>query len=491
MNFKNHFIISYFILFVVLNAQSILPGQKKAIQSLANSSGFTSKELNSYLMQNYGKSMNELSRDEGANLIKGFQNNTIKKPSMSIKSDEELNIASTLEPGMKKRFHFTDGTVKEGEIISITDGKVKLKTQSGTFNYPENMFLSETAEIINKKGESFKGVVLGETLEEFIIRTPFGDAIVQKRDVQNMKRYHGGILDKKSDERRQFYQSEAQLIGVFTDPTAFPLMGNTFYLSGFSMGYGLTDRFMLTTKFGSNFSGDLNLHPRLRFYHKKSATKEVAASWGFGLHRKYSSKNIIGKYSHAINYTPPTGGKEIPFNEQDLFAVEDIVDSDNEKGIYAETYLVFSSRRVNPTGRGKVGWTLGTKISNAFVDRPNILLTEKNVNGEIHKFSWSEEGKYKVPFRTWLSIEYDLRKDLKFVSSAWIDNGYKTMALDQTIDDYFGNDGSPSFSIDSPRGEASLIDFDFGILYAVNDNFRFGVHFQQPYIDIYWEFFEF
>ena len=65
------------------------------------------------------------------------------------------------------------------------------------------------------------------------------------------------------------------------------------------------------------------------------------------------------------------------------------------------------------------------------------------------------------------------------------------MALDQTIDDYFGNDGSPSFSIDSPRGEASLIDFDFGILYAVNDNFRFGVHFQQPYIDIYWEFFEF
>ena len=57
------------------------------------------------------------------------------------------------------------------------------------------MFLSETAEITNK-GESFKGVVLGETLEEFIIRTPFSDAIVQKRDIQNMKRYHGGILDK-------------------------------------------------------------------------------------------------------------------------------------------------------------------------------------------------------------------------------------------------------------------------------------------------------
>ena len=168
---------------------------------------------------------------------------------------------------MKKRFHFTDGTVKEGEILSINDGIVNLKTGSGTFKYPEEMFLSETAEITNKKGESFKGVVLGETLEEFIIRTPFGDAIVQKRDIQNMKRYHGGILDKKSDERRQFYQSEAQLIGIFRDPTAFPLLGNTFYLSGLSMGYGLTDRFMIRTEFGANFSGDPNLHPRMRFYH--------------------------------------------------------------------------------------------------------------------------------------------------------------------------------------------------------------------------------
>jgi hypothetical protein len=484
------FIIGLFTLSMAVNAQSILTGQKTAILSLANSAGFSTQDLDSYLMQNYGKSIDGLSRNDGASIIKGFQSNTIKKPSMMPKSNEELNIASTLEPGMKKRFHFSDGTIKEGEILSINDGKVSLKTQSGTFKYPENMFLSETAEITNKKGESFKGVVLGETLEEFIIRTPFGDAIVQKRDVQNMKRYHGGILDKKSDERRQFYQSEAQLIGVFTDPTAFPLLGNTFYLSGLSMGYGLTDRFMLTTKFGSNFSGDLNLHPRFRFYHKKSASKEVAASWGFGLHRKYSSKNIVGKYSHAINLTVPGGGA-VSFNDQSEFEVSDIVNLDNEKGIYAETYLVFSSRRVNPTGRGKVGWTLGTKISNAFIDRDNIILSAVGDSGNVHTLSWSDDGKYEIPFRTWLSIEYDLRKDLKFVSSAWVDNGYKTMALEQTIDDYFGNDGSPSFSIDSPRGEESLIDFDFGILYAVNDNFRFGIHFQQPYIDIYWEFFEF
>ena len=80
---------------------------------------------------------------------------------------------------------------------------------------------------------------------------------------------------------------------------------------------------------------------------------------------------------------------------------------------------------------------------------------------------------------------------MKFVGSAWIDNGYKVLKLRQTIDDYLGLDNSPSFSLDSPRGNASMIDFDFGMLYAVNDNFRVEIHFQQPYIGFYWEFFEF
>ena len=40
-----------------------------------------------------------------------------------------------------------------------------------------------------------------------------------------------------------------------------------------------------------------------------------------------------------------------------------------------------------------------------------------------------------------------------------------------------------AFTFDSFRGEAAEFSFDFGFMYAVNDNFRIGVHFQQPYID--------
>tara|TARA_B100001250_G_C19811978_1_gene796154 strand:+ start:2449 stop:3927 length:1479 start_codon:yes stop_codon:yes gene_type:complete len=481
-----------FSTFLFAQGGSILPGQKSAIQSLSTAAGFTSADLNTYLVQNYGQTLDGLSRAQGASAIKALQAGSVKKPIANQQSGG-LAVASVLETGMKKRFHFSDGSVRDGEILSIENQVVSLKTGSGTFNIPANQFLSETAEIKNKKGELFKGVVLGETAEEYIIRTSFGDAVVQKKDIQSMKRYHGGILDRQSEEKRKFYQSEAQLLSVFLDPTAFPLKGNTFYASGLSIGYGLTDRFMITTKFGSAFNNDLNLHPRMRFYHRKSAEKEVAAAWGLGIHRKYPNKSVIGKYSHAINITDSITGVVTPLNkmtreylddDDDALTIEDIVLQENGRGLYAEAFLVFSSRRVNPTGRGKIGWSVGAKVSNAFVNRDEIIKKEVTASGDA--ISWSDDGKYSLPFRTWLSLEYDLRKDLKFVGSAWVDNGYKTMSFGDTMDDYTDN-----FSLDSPGGEESMIDFDFGVLYAVNESFRIGVHFQQPYLDFYWEFFEF
>ena len=480
MTITKYITLMLFSAFLFAQDGAILPGQKSAIQSLSSAAGFSGADLNTYLVQNYGQTLGGLSRTQGASVIKEFQTGSASKP-VAAKQEADLAVASILEVGMKKRFHFTDGSVRDGEILSIEDGTVAIKTASGTFNIPADQFLSETAEVKNKKGELFKGVVLGETAEEYIIRTSFGDAVVQKKDIQSMKRYHGGILDRQSEERRKFYQSEAQLLNVFMDPTAFPLTGNTFYVSGLSVGYGLTDRFMITTKFGSDFNNDLNLHPRMRFYHRKSAEKEVAATWGVGIHRKYPSKSVIGKYSHAINITRE--GIDTPLNEMDGLTLDSVASEDNGRRLYAEAFLVFSSRRVNPTGRGKIGWTLGAKVSNAFVGRGDII---KPVTAGGDAVSWSTESKYSVPFRTWLSLEYDLRKDLKFVGSAWVDNGYKTLSFGDTFDDYTDN-----FSLDSPGGEVSMIDFDFGILYAVNESFRVGLHFQQPYIDFYWEFFEF
>ena len=501
MNYKN--IIAVLFLGSVLLSQdgAILPGQKSAIFSLATSSGFSSDDLNEFLLQNYGAGLTDLTRNQGAEVIKAFQAGNVSKPKQKQKNNSRTS-ASFIETGMKKQFHFRDGSVRDGEVISVSGDIATLKTSSGSFSIPKSEFLDETAEIKNKKGELFNGVVLGETEEEFVLRTQYGDAVIQKRDISSMKRYYGGVLDRQTENKKQFYQGKDELMNIFLDPTAFPLAANTFYVSGLSIGYGLTDRFMMTSLFGSNFSGDLNLHAKMRFYHKKSASKEVAASWGAGIHRAYSSSGIVGKYSQAVNVyrviNDTTTAIIGPLNEMDgnkegIPDLEiDMVTNNDGRHLFAQAYIVFSSRRTNPSGRGKVGWSAGAKISNAFMNRTSLLKNPETTNeGTNYSVSWSEEAKYKVPYRIWAGLEYDLRKDLKFLALAWIDNGYKTMNFGPTWDDYTGSDGTAMFSIDSPRGSPSLIDFDFGMQYAVSETFRFGIHFQQPYLDFYWEFFEF
>ena len=155
-----------------------------------------------------------------------------------------------------------------------------------------------------------------------------------------------------------------------------------------------------------------------------------------------------------------------------------------DKKIFSiELMAMFSSRQTNPSGRGKMSWTLGAKASPLdFMDRNTWIDTTK--------FSWNSDPIFKIPFRVWVSLEYDLRKNLKFLAIAWVDNGWKTMTFGETWDDYVGNDGA-AFSLDSPKGTVSLIDFDFGLQYAINENLRIGIHFQQPFLDIYWKFLEF
>ena len=411
-------------------------------------------------------------------------------------------MAAILEPGMSKLFHFRDSSVRQGTIETVENDIVVLITRTGKFRIPKTEFLSETADVTIRNGERYNGIVLAEKPESFLIRTNFGDATIQKTEIVAIKRFHGGIMAKESEDKRKFYQGDHELIHIFRDPTAFPLRTNTAYVSGLSIGYGLSDRFMITSQFGSNFAGDINLHPRMQFYHRKTAKRERAMSYGFGFHRNYPIKKIVGNYSHAIKrITKSATGNQVGspeyLNEDGLGddAVDNALQNPDATMIYAEFYLVYSSRRVNPNGRGKIGYNLGIKTSNAFYKKNSML--SKGVNRRDYgvtltdDYEWDNNALYAVPFRAWLSLEYDLRKDLKFLASTWLDNGWKTRSFGKVLSDYTGNDGSSSFSLDSRDGKAELFDFDFGFMYAMNETFRIGIHFNQPYIDFYWEFYEF
>jgi len=263
------------------------------------------------------------------------------------------------------------------------------------------------------------------------------------------------------------------------DPTAFPLEEHTFYISGLSLGYGFTEKFMLRTKFGSDFGGDLNLQGHYRFYHRATAAKESAAAIGLSIHRSFSKANLVAKYSQFIE--DPTGvniplGKTL--NETELSS-ESVLQEPEGDVFFSELYFVVSNRRPLSSGRGKVGTHFGFR-TNTFGFYKEDLLDST--------YAWVDAGDFIMPFRFFAAFEYDLSKNLKFQAITWADNSNKAIDFGHAWDDYFGDD--TRFVFDSPKGDYTLVDFDFGFLYSVNETFRFGLHFQQPYLIFYWEFYE-
>ena len=478
---------------VILVAQdgSIVPAQRSAITVLANQQGFTAVGLDSYLYQNYNSNLENLSKENAALVIAAFQSDnkpklsTVPAPTIqptvsrveqvveqSIAAESPQPItASILEVGMAKRFYLVDGNIINGTILKITGPICEIETPDGTLKIPRTDILEETAKITKKDDTRYVGPVLKDSMQEIVIRSKYGDVVIDKKDIKDMDRYHGGKRVAWEEEKKTFYQGKAVLTDIFMDPTAFPLPAHTFYISGLSLGYGFTDRFMLRTKFGSNFSGDLNLEGHWRFYYRPTATKESAAAIGMSLHRNYPMKNLVARYSQFVK----VGGQTL--NDVTTMSTADVMVDPDAVGIYGEMYYVMSYRRTMESGRGKVGTHFGAR-TNSFPLLKNDLLMESD------SLSWD----FSIPFRLFVGFEYDLSKNMKFLAEVWADNGNKYRTFQDSWDDYFGDD--TRFVLDGTGGVYSMLDFDFGFLYAVNETFRIGIHFQQPYLVFYWEFYE-
>ncbi len=473
---------------------SIIPAQRSAIASLATQNGFTQLSLNNYLQVNYNSNLQNLSKENAVLVIQAFQSDNKPTPSLMMTSSPVKTPvsppqkkvvkkaaplkASILEAGMAKRFYLVDGNIINGTILNISDGICDIETPDGTLRIPKDDILEETAKITKKDDTRYVGPVLKDSMQEIVIRSKYGDVVINKKDIKDMDRFHGGKRVAWAEEKKTFYQGEAVLTDIFMDPTAFPLPPHTFYISGLSLGYGFTDRFMLRTKFGSNFSGDLNLQAHWRFYHRPTAAKESAAAVGMSLHRSYPFQNLVARYSQFLEVSPG-----VTLNDrEDLIADDVLNDPENARGVYAEIYFVQSYRRTMESGRGKVGAHFGAR-TNSFPMLKNDLLRSDSVN-----YKWMDTGEFAIPFRLFAGFEYDLSKNMKFLAEVWADNGNKYRTFSESWDDYFGDD--TRFVLDGTGGNYSMLDFDFGFLYAVNESFRLGIHFQQPYLVFYWELYE-
>ena len=510
----------YFLLlistFIFSQDGSVLPMQKIAINTIKNDKEISNDKF-SAILASYGvSSLEQLSQSNASKLIKSLQREQLNERSDQYSENIAPVIAETLEIGMTKRFYLIDGNSFYGTITEVDEQDCTIKTENSmAMKIPLTDILEERIEVTLRNGDLVSGPVISENEELMEIKTKYNRTKgnyynVWKKDIENMTRFNGG-KKVKNVNKKKFYQGEAQLIGVFQDPLAFSLTSNTFFISGLSLGYGFTERFQILTKFGSNFSGDLNLHPHMRFFHKKDSKSESALAWGMGFHRAYPYKKIAAEYAHFIKFDGNkqncfeenpyescdgynTIDKPIAINEIPNFSnIEEVFSGTNHENtsVFASAYLVYSSRRANPSGRGKVGWSVGLETNSLFLIQDDLEASLNNYGSCPESAINNDCGKYTIenffPYRIWANFEYDLQKNLKFVAAMWADNGNRFMKTGDVLEDYFGDEGDP-FVFDSPKGEYNPIDFDFGFMYAVNNNFRIGLHFQKPYLDFYWEF---
>ncbi len=481
------------VLVTGLTAQdaSIIPAQKSAIATLATQNGFTQISLDTYLQHNYGSDLQNLSKENAVEVIQDFQSSHKPVPNLAAAQPQLIvpepaqsvvpakrPIASILEVGMAKRFYLIDGNIINGVILKIGGDICEIETPDGILRIPKTDILEETATITKKDDTRYVGPVLKDSMQEIVIRSKYGDVVINKKDIKDMDRYHGGERVAWAEEKKTFYQGEAVLTDIFMDPTAFPLPANTFYISGLSLGYGFTDRFMMRTKFGSNFSGDLNIQAHWRFYHRPTAAKESAAAVGVSLHRNYPISNLVARYSQFIEVDPVT---KLTLNDREDMGTAHVMDDPDTVGMYGEIYYVMSYRRTMENGRGKVGAHFGAR-TNTFPFLKNDILNPDS------SFQWLDDSEFALPFRLFAGFDYDLSKNMKFLAEVWVDNGNKYRTFSQSWDDYFDDD--TPFVLDGTDGEYSMLDFDFGFLYAMSETFRVGIHFQQPYLVFYWEFYE-
>ena len=498
MKSRNHRIVLIGLVmtaFAFAQQDLILPMQITAIKSLAIKQGFNTADINAYVVQMQGDTLERLTRQQGATLILAFQSDNPPSPQDIIRAlptppspqppapdppmaaqSEELLLAQNLEVGMSKRFHLIDGNVIEGTIIGIDDDMCQIETIDGLLRVPSQAILEETVHITKKNDTRYSGPVLRETQEEIVLRSDYGDVVVSKRDVREMDRYHGGKRVPWAEEKKKFYRSEAALTEIFANPTAFPSAANTFYIDGYNVGYGFTDRLMIQTSFADNFTDDLNLNPTLQVYHRQTGTSEVAAAVGFHVFSRHPVTAVVAPYGQFLINT----ARDLSIDLTGETLEEVLLDPD-ARIFFGKVYMVLSSRRSLASGRGRLGWHIG-------------LMTNTLIGGDLPAlrdttYTWNEEWLFgtRLPFRAWGAFEYDLSKRMKVMITMWADNGYKYNTVSETLNDYWKD--TPG-RLDSAEGEYRMVDFDFGLLYAFSETFRLGFHFQKPYFIIYWEIFQ-
>jgi len=393
----------------------------------------------------------------------------------------------------QKIIYLQSGDRVTGEVIKgdPETGDTKGETDFGIIEIKGTDILKEVVTVFLKKGDKISGSLIYEDSEILNVQTIFG---IIKIDKEKVKKIDYGL--KKDEEsikemQNKFIIGDERQIDVFYDPTGYCLEMGTLYFSGLSWGFGITDKFQITSRWSEYFIGNFNIRPKFQIFKSGDLDNEQALAIGFHFHNRalpnkyqWLEKTYMAEVGHYTDYygtwqktgTQPVYygayeriGSKIISNNNDIRIRDDgnyiendwIEIEDPERNNYVEFFTAYTISKARQKTGGRIYHTFGAYLS---------------------KFASYDKLLYKIYY----AGAVDLSKKLIFNYEIFYDPFY----VEWWNRDDFGFDYDDG-SLQTERPEKpyyNKVHFDVGFIYAHNDWLRFGIHFQPYVFGIYMKF---
>ena len=362
----------------------------------------------------------------------------------------------------EKTFHLKSGDTVTGSVKSQTDSTYVIETAFGEITIKKDEVKPEEAFIFLKSGDKLRGIIVSESDEGVTVKAKFGEVFIardkiERIDFKSMGRARGQFSRPGQVERGRWYYGNERLIDIYFDPTGYTLEENVLYLSGLSWGYGVSEKFQITSKWGGYFFGDLNFRPKFMLFKTGNLKSEKSMSVGFhyhmrGLPDKRELKEVQDYSTDWDETTQDWTDTTWHENRNEWVRVGTKLD---EEGYYDD----------NPLEGGEMWW----EVFGAFTVSNLKESGQGRINHTVGASATSYPG-YDLMPRAYYAVSADARRNLKLLFEVFYDP-YWTSMLEFAEEKHISD-----------------IDFDFGFIYAYNEKFRIGIHFQRPFIAFYYKF---
>jgi len=405
-----------------------------------------------------------------------------------------IGLRANLPTPDDQTIYLKSGEKLTGKIIK-TDaqtGEISIQTKYGILIVHKDDILEEVITIELKSGDKLKGKILAKTETATNLLTDYGVLTIVNSDIAKIEYGLEGKSEKISEIKEKFTLGSERQIDVFYDPTGYTLDKGVLYVSGLSWGFGITDRFQITSKWSGYIVGNFNIRPKLQLFRFGTLEKEHTFSIGGHYHTrnnpaKYewleetyqfekghydvssgewmSSNDSIPVYYggyHKIGSQIDIEGNERRYDDQYNRIEYDWVNVDqpDPKEFY-EVFAVYTFSKGRKGNTGRISHTFGAIVSK----HPN---------------------KKKLMYKAYYAGGIDIRKNLIMNYEIFYDPYY--IEWWNRADGPFGN-YDENLSVEKPEKlYVSPFHFDVGFIYAVTDWLRFGIHFQPYIFGIYMKF---